>query len=240
MQTTRYYVEDSGRVYRQTVNDQEMDLSTDIMSKFTGEITVRMRNIFHSAVVNSKLVGNIHGAMRGKQVVFTAQLSVLPLRARFKVMEDYLVPDFTAESTPMALEWKPPADMRLFLLIGMLPDMWKSAEQFLVAVDDSNRTYRLPTTNCYDNCKLCAGRFDGTGSSYADCMGKATLQFFTSEWQSDLSDRGGAKGMENSKRMFRFKPLAPEGFEQLPPNATHWTDLCTKVGDAYITNFLTL
>lgn len=242
MQKINYTIECDGRIYRDVINRSEVDLQPEILTRFAAQATTRVRNIISSLALSSKLAGNVHMAIRGKVVVFTVQLGVMPMRARFSVSKDgkTMVPDFTSDSIPMSLEWTPPAGMTLLLMVSMTPDTTTTSDQFLVAVDKAGRFYRLPTTNCYENCKLCTGKFNGIGATYADAIGKALNQFAASEWQGDLHDRGGATGMTNSKLMFRFKPMEPEGFDQLPPEAEDWTALCTKVNYEFITNFIVL
>lgn len=242
-QRTQYILQETGRIYRQTVTESEIELQPEIMTRFSAQTTQRLRGLMMASAIFPELASHpISVAIREKQVAFTVPLNKLPLRARFSVnAEDKcLVPDFTSQSTPMVLEWYPPSGMSLFLLVSMLPDATISSDQFIVACDSAGRMYRLPTTNCYENCKLCTGKYDGAGATYADAIGKALKQFWSSDWQGDLSDRGGSAGMANSKLMFRFRPMEPEGFEQLPPKATHWTALCTKVSHEYLNNMLAL
>ena len=234
---TRYILEDTGRLIRETVTESEVDLKPDIMARYVAESTHRVRNAFSASIISPNLQGGVGIAIRGSAIAFTLPIAVMPLRARFRVQGDQLVPEFTSDSTPMVLSWVPP--MRLYLLVAMEPGSLTSADQFLVALDASGRHYRLPTTNAYENCKLCTGEFNSRGANLTEVAIKAWQQFEASDWQADLSNRGGEKGMANSKLMFRFKPLEPEGFEQLPP-AQAWQELCTKVSFDFITNFITV
>lgn len=219
---------------------QEIDVQSSILAKFAQEQIHKHWNIMAGAAISPKLIGNIHMTTRGEQVVFTTQLSVLPLRARFVVDErdKCLVPAFDSDSTPMFLEWTPPSDMSLYLMVSMSPHTVTPHEQFLVACCERGRHWRLPMTNIYENCRLCTGEYIADGQSYADAIGKALNQLVASDWQKDLRSAGGPNTMANSKLMFRFKPRETEGFDQLPPKESDWTKLCVKVGTPLIQEFL--
>lgn len=193
-------------------------------------------------IISQKLMGFVNMVSKGPQIAFTVQLASLPLRARFVADEanKCIVPAFDSESAPMFLEWTPPPSMRLVLMITMLPNTCSVHEQYLVAICSRGRFWRLPMTNIYENCRLCTGKYDGHGFSYADAIGKALNQLVASDWQKDLRDAGGASTMANSKLMFRFKPKETEGFDQLEPHTEDWTSLCVKVGTPIITEFICL
>lgn len=237
---SQYLLEETGRLIRQTISEQEIDLKPEILQRFVQHQLIKFPGLFSAATISPKLSGTVGMANKGPTTVFSIRLNKLPLRARFVVRGEYLVPDFTSNSTPMFLEWTVPDGMRLYLMVHMQDGAPTCADQFLVAVDGSNRTYRLPTTNCYENCKLCTGQFNGRGITYADALSKAWKQLEDSDWQSDLSNHGGERGMENSKNMFRFKPLEPDGFQQMSIHSDSWELLCTKISMEFINSFIVL
>ncbi len=144
-----------------------------------------------------------------------------------------MVPDFKGGNADpeFVLNWTPPDSMRLYLLMNFgLP--LKVDVQFLVAVDKDGRFYRLPLSNLYEDARLCHGAYENVGSTLIDAVSKAWVQFHKSRWQSDLANRGN-ESVAYSKKLFRFKPLEPEGFEQIKVDG--WEALSTRVVTAFIT-----
>jgi hypothetical protein len=166
----------------------------------------------------------------------------MPMRAAFIMKDGYMVPDFTSSSNDtMDLKWSPPPTMRLYLMVYCpIGSPLYSETQFLVAVDGNGRFWRLPTSNTYEDCKLCTGSYNSEGATFVDVLSRAWNQFQTSRWQKDLNDRGGTSGMSNSRMMFRYKPLEKDqGFEQVPA-PSDWSSYCTKVSNEFITNNIIL
>lgn len=181
--------------------------------------------------------------------VYTIPLHKLPLRARFLIKDGILAPEFANKGPnslhqAIQLEWLPVAGMRIFLMVTVSNTSIISAakgrpvtsDQHLFAMDSAGRTYRLPTSNCFENCTLCTGIHRTDGASHIDCLNGAVNQFMTSEWQHDLAERGGVCSVQNSQSLFRYKPLEPDGFEQLPPLTADWTKYCVKVSNEFITS----
>jgi len=174
------------------------------------------------------------------QYVFSVLLNYLPLNAPFIVDGADLVPAFREDdSKELELKWTVLSDMRLILMIPVIYDgnRFIALEQFLFALTDRNLPYRLPTSNVYEDCRLCAGTFDSTGQTIMDTISKCVKQFELSRWQSDLSNRGGENGMRNSKRLFRFRPEDGDEFKQMPPLSA-WPSLSTQVAVGFISSNL--
>lgn len=229
-----------GRVQKVSLTATDIDIKKDILSQFAVEAGCKIKNLIDAGILGEGTAGKIGLCAKRESMVFTIPVGVIPMKANFVIKDDILMPDFasaTSATSLMDLKWQVPHNkgMRVFLMVYCPVDSAIYSEtQFLLAMDEAGRTYRLPTSNCYEDCKLCTGDYISRGNTYMDVLCRAWEQFTHSNWQSDLNNRGGAKGMENSKNMFRFKPLEKEGFEQLPMNCDNWTTLCTKIGNEFI------
>lgn len=231
-------------IERVSVTRERIALTDSIMKRYAQDMPVRIDRLFDAAIISTNLTGSVGVSYKEKSAVFTVRIARMPLRARFVMEGDVLVPDFRAENEipPMDMLWTPPSNMVIFWMVAMLAGESTSGDQFLVAMDNAGRTYRLPVSNCYENARLCSGRYDGSGRTHLEALIKGWRQFERSDWQSDLVDRGGAGGMKSSKMMFRFKPLEKEGFEQLPIQCVEgdWVPLVTKIANEFINSNIIL
>lgn len=237
-QNTTFVLKD-GVFYRKHETWQEINLQADIITKFAGEISSKTGMIFNSAQVGTGLVGAVGMATKGKLVAFTLRIGILPIRARFLLRDGLLVPDFACSehSIPFHFSWYVPSAMNLYLIVTMQAAKLVAGDQFLVAIDNQSRMYRLPTSNVYEDCRLCAGRFESSGTTYLDVLIKCWNQFQNSEWQADLAQHGGDNGQENAKRMFRFKPGEGDSFEQQDAPA-NWQSYAKKIANETIASLL--
>lgn len=236
-----FYSLRGGQFYRVTLLHSPVDIPTGTLARMVMNQGVKITKLFDAALVGGKS-GTVMGASIGaNSAQFTVPIPSIILRSRFHLTaEKVLVPDFAcrlvATTVPQQnLEWVPPLDMSIYLMVVISPDghMLYVENCFLFAMDKDLRTYRLPTSNVYEDCRVCMGEFASMGTSHVDCVSKAVAQFKASTWNADLANRGGAKSAENGHNMFRFKPNELEGFEQLPP-AMPWPTLCTKVSNEFI------
>ena len=237
-QAVRYVLKD-GVFYQETVILREIRLQNDIITRFAAEQSYKTSGIFNSAQVGSGLVGNVGMANRGKLVAFTLRIGVMPIKAHFTLRDGFLVPDFSQAdgSSPFHFTWQVPGTMSLFLLVTMQAGKLIAGDQFLVAMDGNSRMYRLPTSNVYEDCRLCSGQFNSSGMTYLDVLIKCWEQFQHSEWQRDLMNHGGESGFEHSKLMFKFKPGEGDNWEQqeVPRN---WQSYAKKIANETINSLL--
>lgn len=233
---TRFYIENQG-VVRETVTRESIQISTDILAQYAGEKTNKIGMVMAAEAIHPLLQGYVNLAVRGAVLGVTVCLKTLPLRTKFKVHSGVLVPDFASDDTPMVMEWTPPPDMYIAMLIISANGSWVPTAQYLIAADSSGRTYRLPTSNVYDDCKMCTGKYASSGSTVADMVARSVEQLESSDWQRDLLQSADAP---LTTKLFRYKPREKEGFDQMPYEAEHWTKLCRKVGNDTITMYLNL
>lgn len=221
----------------------DLPLVDSILERFAVEKPVKVLSLFDSGLVGGVgLYANPALCIRGKIHAFTLRLSHLPIQTKFTMESGLLVPDFAAASTGSTMFnmlWPVPDGMRLYLMVTVDAANLVAGDQYLVAYDGSGRSYRLPVSNCYEDGKLCSGKYDNYGGSLLECLIKAYKQFQSSQWNADLNDRGGASGMANSKALFRFKPLEKEGFESVYPDRD-WTYYCNKIASEMVSSQIVL
>lgn len=233
-QTHHYKLEADGTIKSVTVNEREVIMDMAIINRFAQDTPLKTTHLISSGILSEgQPIGNIGMCLRKNSVAFTVRMGVLPMRAAFTMADGVMVPDFKGGNADpeFVLNWTPPDSMRLYLLMNFgLP--LKVDVQFLVAVDKDGRFYRLPLSNLYEDARLCHGAYENVGSTLIDAVSKAWVQFHKSRWQSDLANRGN-ESVAYSKKLFRFKPLEPEGFEQIKVDG--WEALSTRVVTAFIT-----
>lgn len=245
MSTETYYkFNTAGECLRVTVQEQGVRLQKDLLAKFTDDRAIPIPELIDAGILGDGASGKIGMMVRSKFITFTIPVNALPMRAAFAMKGEVLVPDFSADITvpTMELKWQVPEGMRVFLVVNSPKNesYIQTDIQWLIALDQQGRIWRLPTSNCYEDCRLCAGIFDSIGATYIDMLGKAWRQFISSRWQKDLIGEGGglAKSIAHAQAMFRYKPLGKDeggGFQQLPIEGD-WTSLCTKVGSEHLNN----
>ena len=242
MKTETYYKITNGEIVCVTRSEQRCSPSVDILSKYANASAIRHRNIMGAVFLGDDALGNIGVSLTQKVATYTIQCRTIPLRTRFKLDGKVMVPLFgTHNNEPiLQLKWTAPDSMRIYLIVevtqqptGRSPSTFQCSNQWLVAVDSSQRYWRLPTSNVYEDCRLCIGTFDSVGTSHVDVLSLAWKQFHLSEWNTDLSDRAGSGGAQNAAALFRFTPNEKEGFTQLPCPAS-WMSYCTKISNEHI------
>jgi hypothetical protein len=192
--------------------------------------------------VGDGILHNVGLTSKGKLTSFSLRLSKMQINTKFVLKDGFLVPDFaqtSASSTEFSLTWYVPDKMKLYLMVTVDASAMLADDTWLVAFDRNGNCYRLPTTNTYEDGKVCQGIYDGYGTSLLDCLIKAYKQFIDSRWNADLHDRGGDYGMEHSMQLFRFKPLEPDGFDMVQPDKD-WTLLAEKINSEFINNNIIL
>lgn len=238
---TEFYAIKDGQFYLVTETHQRLDLPTGTLAKIVQESGVKLTKLFDAGLVGGMTSSIVGCSIQAGAANFTVPIDTITIRARFHMGADKMMgPDFAARLVPtsvapMVIDWKTPLNMKLYLMVSVAPTGSRLyvVNTFLFAMDKDKRVYRLPTSNVYEDCRVCMGDFDSTSDTHVDCISKAVTQFRTSDWNADLAHRGGSTSMEWAMKLFRFKPLEPEGFEQQAPTED-WTKLCTKISNEFI------
>jgi hypothetical protein len=173
--------------------------------------------------------GTAHANIGPDDIIWSVQIKRIPLKARFRLVSQVLVPMFASTSDlEMPLVWEVPAEIRLLFVIRTeaVDEYHQVENNWLFAYNQANNAYHLPLPNLYDDCSICTGQFDRQHDTAAECVTASLEQFNKSQWNSDLMP-----SLECSQKLFRFKPT-DETFETLPIDAPDWTSLCAKVSTA--------
>lgn len=225
MNKTEFILNDDGKIIRRDVTEQLVNVDTAVIEAFTRDAFVKQKYLFQVKTPYGVDL-NVNASLNSREAYFTLHLPCLPLRAPFAVNEGVLTPSFSGGSVTMPMMWMLPTQMRLVLLVRCTPMQFANA--WLFAMDPNAAAYRLPASNIYGDCRLCLGDFLHTSKSTAAALESTVHQFYNSNWNADLWNDN-----PNTAKLFRFKPLASDKFETLPPLAA-WPTLCDKVGNAVL------
>lgn len=220
-----------------------LDASQHIAARFSDGVIRRVRNVFRE---NGDPFGQVDMATDDESKVWwTVDVEHLYMNTPFAVKSGILVPNFAGENSPnVQIKWKVPDDMTLLLTLvteRITSAVYSCGEQYLHAFDDNSEAWKLPTSNVYDDCRLCSGDFNSDSSDHFGALQKALHQFKNSKWNRDLMPDGEEERLK-TELMFRFKPKN-DGFEQLPmqlPLDRTWSCLCKKVSSQITTRYAVL
>ena len=220
----------------------ELPIADDVLQRYSTDRPAKVTNVCTPGLIGDGILTNVGMTVKGKVTAFSLRLSQMGIRTKFMLKDGHMVPDFgstSAASSEFTMVWTVPDTMNLYLMVTVDSSTLCVGECFLIAYDRNGKYYRLPTTNTYEDGKVCQGKYDQYGTSLLDCCIKAYAQFRASPWNADLHDRGGASGMANSMELFRFKPLEPDGFEMVP-STKDWTLLSTRINSEFINQHIVL
>ena len=234
-QETYFKIAENSQIELVTVTSRKITVRDDMLVRYMPTKPCKIKCMCMAATITGEADQRpVSLAVYDRAAYVNIPICVFPLNAMFRLEGDVMVPNFEGETDmQISLKWMVPngVSMNVGLMVVIDLSAMHPTAQMLYAMDAAHRTWRLPTSNTYENGNLCTGSYDSQGESVIDVAIKAHRQFIDSQWQSDLSNRGGSNGMANAKKMFRFKPKNKEGFEQLPMNLlnqTQWTSLCTS------------
>lgn len=240
MQSHYYKLTPDGTVYSVREDSTPVTGVAQAIQSIAEKGTRKYPDLFDAGILGPEASGSVGFSHTNTSLVFTIPVISLPMRAHFEPSEDksYIYPQFSAsdDKPTIDLRWLVPASMIVVIVADVTfakEPGYTIANSYLVAIDGSRRTYRLPVSNVYEDGRMCNGSYDNRGRTAAEALSKLWRQFQTSRWQSDLADRGGAAVKDGAKNLFRFKALEPSGFEQLPPMKT-WTSCCTKTSSEFV------
>lgn len=233
-----YVLKSDGKVMRRPValscpEEREVLLTDALWTALRNNQTTTVRNAFQVGPFSP-----VHLAISAAFTFATVPLPQLSLHTAIETDDKQIVPTFFKDGEErVTLQWDPPKDCRLFLMLHVSPlatvdgTSYVSRQQYLYAVDSDKATFRLPLPNLYDDCRICSGMgAEGFHAPFiSDLVVTAVSSIANSQWNSDL-----LKSLETSQKFFRFSGTA-EGFKTIP--VRNWQRLCATVGTDLL-NFL--
>lgn len=234
--SSRFLIRD-GKFFRETTVISEVVIPDGVLEGQFLRAGIKVANVIAPSAV-SEMAMSVGANFSPDYSFLSVRLSKLKFRCPLIAVSDgkRVCPDFGSHrnSGPMFdLWWTPPPDMKVVLMVEMLSrgTQMSAVKSWLFATDESQKIYRLPTGNVYDNCELCTGAFSSGASSMSEVLALCVNQLLGSHWQGDLlSDQSRTDSM----KMFMFKPNERSGFDQLPIEC-EWATLCKVVGNQVIT-----
>ena len=224
MEKTEIILQANGTLTERLISERDLDVQSTVLDALTEDVTREVRDVF-----NIPGWGNVHASVGSKDTLWSVPIDRIPLLARFKLINQVLVPMFASSTDlEMPLVWNAPVEVRLvFAVVTKCEDEQICVEgNWLFAVDGDKRGYRLPLPNLHDDCRICTGDFEGDQETALECVRASLEQFNQSQWNSDLM-----RTSESSQKFFRFQPTK-ESFTTLPIQTADWTTLCNKVSTA--------
>jgi len=223
MEKTEIILNHDGSFVERLVSERPLNVGQNVLDTLTENVCRQVRNVFHIPEW-----GAVHASVGLHDVLWCIALDKIPLHARFKLINQVMVPMFASGTDiEMPLVWRVPVNVKVvFCVLTKEEDGFVSVEgNWLFACDQDKRGYRLPLPNLHDDCRICTGQFEGDQETALACVQKSLDQFAVSKWNSDLM-----RTIEQSQKFFRFLPTK-ETFEPLPIQG-EWTSLCSKVSTA--------
>jgi len=239
-ETTEFYIDMNGRVFREYRQRDEIDPGDALQKVFTANVTTTARNFMELPghgpihVVHQQAESRLH---------FSVPLETIHFRTTFKTItsdegyKDQLYPTFGGKNdATLDIEWnradamlKQDATMRLRFHVMVQPagaDQWQAVDHYLYAFDGRGVIYKLPFGNIYDTCQVCMGEYSSVANTALGALQKAIAQFRTAPWNADLF-----YNQNDIWKFVRFKALE-KGF-QTQPIIPAWTTMCPKVSTAF-------
>jgi hypothetical protein len=231
--TKEILLSDDGRVFRREIVQREV-----VMDE--AAVFAAMKEGQKTKIRDALLVGKMPTGLcivcdktTTIQTYATIPLKFVRFNTGFRMVGDVVVPVFEkpTSSTPrFNVDWDLDkacaGKVRLWFLVKTKSDAGNPNhyiyECYLAATSTSNKTYRIPLSNVYDDCKVCMGDYNTEHPTLQQALDAALEQFLTSPWNADLR-----KSSEKSDAFFRFKP-ENAGFETLPV-VGQWNNLCERV-----------
>ncbi len=221
METTGIILRENGTLAERVIQERELDAGPAVLDALTEGVS---RNLRHALALAEW--GAVHASVGAKDTIWTVAISRIPLHARFRLINQVLVPAFAAaDGLDLPLVWQAPPEVRLAFAVGteVEDEDVRVTGNWLFACDAQRRGYRLPLPNLHDDCRICTGDFADRHHSAVEAVTASLEQFRKSKWNADLM-----RTLERSQQFFRFQPTN-ETFTTLPIAAADWTTLCDKV-----------
>lgn len=233
---TFFVITEKSEMERWDIHRSKLNINQAMLDGLTTGMVRKLLGIFPMSAVHPEAIGaaDISVGPSGFSVV-RMPVFKLPLSAPYAVEGTTVYPHFDGAHPIISQHWVPPENMRLFLC-AHINSALECVEQFLVAIDPTNKCWRLPVSNLYDNCRLCPGRHASNGSNVLQVCQRAWAQFQASNWNADLYGDASPLRRSCSKALFTFD-VSNEKFTQRKP-PTKWWDLCEKVATEFLTNYV--
>lgn len=226
---------DDGKLFRRNVTQREVVINED--SVFAALKEGQKTRIRDALFIGKEPVGLciITDKTAWVQVHATIPLRFVRFNSNFKMEGKVMVPVFekpTPDRPRFNVDWdintacSGKVKLWLLVLTKHKPEdpLHYVTNCYLAATSATNRTYRIPLSNVYDDCRICMGDDwnEKSKPTLPQVLDAALSQFLNSPWNSDLR-----KTTEKSDAFFRFNPT-DGGFETLPANG-QWNKLCERV-----------
>jgi hypothetical protein len=224
MENTEFVIRENGTITERTVRERDLQVEESVLDAMTAEVSRKLWN-----VTTIPDWGIAHANVGLNDVVWSVRINRIPLKARFRLINQVLVPVFASPTDlEMSLVWQAPKDVQLVFAVQteFADGSHNVLGNWLFAFSKANHGYRLPLPNLHDDCTICTGDFADEHGSAVECVTASLAQFNQSKWNADLM-----RTVEESQKFFRFRPT-DESFETLPMDAADWTTLCEKVSTA--------
>lgn len=239
LNTTLVCLSDDGRVFRLPLNPLEVAVDEDA-------IFSAIREGQKTKINDALLVGKLPTSLCVKtnkettEIWATIPLPFVRFNSSFRATGEAMVPVFDRPSPDVPqfnVDWNVDVacngKIKLWFMVGTQHIIGGRTHAiktcYIVATSNTNRCYRIPLSNVYDDCKICMGEFDTTHPRLDAALEAALGQLLASPWNSDLR-----KPSEKSDAFFRFK-LKNDGYKTLPCIG-QWNNLCERVSVPVLDN----
>jgi hypothetical protein len=235
---TLFVITENSEMERWDITRNKLDINSAMLTGLTASLTRTIRGVVPMNIIDpiNKPTGFMDLAI-GPNGYCAARMPVasLPLTAPYAVEGTTVYPVFDGAHPITALRWNIPANMRLYL-VAHIGNTMECVEQFLVAIDDEKRCWRLPVSNLYADCRLCAGRFNSAGSDILDVCKRTWEQFQLSSWNQDLYGDSSAARRIGTKVLFLYDVKDDNFIQRQPPKK--WMEMCEKVATDFLTGYV--
>src|SRR5580704_5001990 len=157
MEKTEFIIRDNGTITERTITERDIKAEGDVLDALTSDVTRSHRN-----VMPIPGWGIAHANVGLADTIWSVPIDRIPLKARFRVINDVLVPMFASQTDlEMPVIWKSPKEVRLvFAACTELSDNCVTVNgNWLFALSKDDNGYRLPLPNLHDECSICTGEF---------------------------------------------------------------------------------
>ncbi len=233
---TLFVINEQSQLERWDITRRKMNINKTLIDGLSASVIRKIPNAIAMSHVSKGEPGHVGLAIGSNgQMVARMQLFDIPMAAPFAIEGDLCYPHFDGDHPVMALRWKCPSTMYLFLCV-QLDASWRNCNNYLVALDANHHAWRLPLSNLYADCRLCSGRYEDHASDIVGACRLCWGQFQASKWNQDLYTDATDNRRSASKTLFKYK-VKGDIFEQ-PETPKNWQTLCEKVGTPFIGDFV--
>lgn len=233
---TLFVITEKSEMERWDITRSRLNINQTMLEGMTAGLVRKANQVVDMSLIQPEAGGyadlaiGANGYCMARMPVF-----VLPMSAPFAIEGTTMFPAFDGPHPVMVQRWVVPTSMRLYLCAHITSGL-ECTEQFLVAIDQERKCYRLPVSNLYADCRLCSGRFANTSDSIVKLLQQCYTQFMGSSWNSDLYGDSTPLRRTSTKAMFSYTVSTDKITQNIVP--TKWTSLCEKVSTQLITDYI--